>query len=183
MPLLVPGQNTSLPAPVVMARVTGAVDLTALVVSPDGKVAGDADMVFFNQPRGPGLVLADQTLTVQLDGLRSGADKVVLVASPAEGGKTFGEIGPVSLTISTPGEEVATFSPRASRRSGPSSSPRSTRVGARGKSEQSARATLPVSPASQPTSGSISTLRRLRRRRLRLRAARSRPLRPRPLPR
>ena len=58
---------------------TGPLDLTALVLSESGVVSGDADMVFFNQPRGSGVVLEGRTLVLDLGSLRPGATRVALV--------------------------------------------------------------------------------------------------------
>lgn len=104
------GQNTPLPLPDVTVTVTGPVDLTALVCDPSGKVSGDADMVFFNQPSAPGVQVAGNTVNAQLQALRAGATKVVLVASPADEGATFGQLPALTVTASSSGEPI-TFSP------------------------------------------------------------------------
>ncbi|NIZ90968.1 VWA domain-containing protein [Kineococcus rubinsiae] len=98
MPLLPDGSNAPLTGDTVAVQVTGDVDLTALVVSADGKVAGDADMVFFNQPAAPGLRLDGRRLRLDLTALRPGADRVVLVASPQREGASFAGL-PVTLTL------------------------------------------------------------------------------------
>ena len=98
MTLLSDGANTPLTAAAVTVRLSGDVDLTALVVSADGKVAGDADMVFFNQPTAPGLRLDGSRLDLDLAGLRPGADRVVLVASPRREGGSFAGLG-TTLTL------------------------------------------------------------------------------------
>jgi stress response protein SCP2 len=105
VPTLTEGGNAPLTATSVRAHVTGPVDVTALVVSADGKVAGDGDMVFFNQPTAPGVRLDGAALALDLTALRPGADKVVVVASPAAEGATFaGTV--VSLRIEGAGEAV-----------------------------------------------------------------------------
>ena len=105
MPTLTEGGNAPLTATSLRAHVTGPVDVTALVVSADGKVAGDADMVFFNQPTAPGLRLDGTALAVDLTALRPGAEKVVVVASPAAEGATFAGTS-VSLRIEGSGDAV-----------------------------------------------------------------------------
>lgn len=104
------GQNVPLPEATVRVEVSGAVDLTALVLSASGKVDGDADMVFFNQPEAPGARLAGRTLDLTPGALRSGAERVVLVASPAAEGQTFREVPGVGVSL-TSGALSATFTP------------------------------------------------------------------------
>ena len=55
--LLVKGQNAPLPASsiVVTVDVAAPSDLSALLVTANGKVRSDADFIFFNQPDGPGV--------------------------------------------------------------------------------------------------------------------------------
>ena len=103
---LAPGQNVPLTGTSVAASVTGPLDLTALVLSGDGTVDGDGDMVFFNQPAAPGVVLSGRELTLDLGQLRPGAERVALVASPAEEGTAFGAVGPVALVVRHGGEEL-----------------------------------------------------------------------------
>lgn len=103
--ILAPGANAPLAGTSVAVTLTGAVDLTALVVSADGRVAGDGDMVFFNQPAAPGVALSGRTVTVQPGSLRSGAEKVVVVASPATDGATFAGV-PVSVRLAHGGDDV-----------------------------------------------------------------------------
>lgn len=109
---LAAGQNAPLPDPAVRVEVSGAVDLTALVLSASGKVDGDADMVFFNQPQAPGARLSGSTLELTPGQLRPGAQRVVLVASPAVDGQTFGAVPGVGITL-TSGAMTATFAPPA----------------------------------------------------------------------
>ncbi|MEZ0163453.1 VWA domain-containing protein [Kineococcus sp. LSe6-4] len=89
MTTLTEGGNAPLTGSSPRVRVEGPVDVTALVVNPDGKVAGDADMVFFNQPSAPGVRLDGRALALDLGSLRPGADRVVVVASPEAEGATF----------------------------------------------------------------------------------------------
>ena len=103
---LAPGQNAPLAGTSVTVSVTGPLDLTALVLSGTGTVDGDADMVFFNQPAAPGVTLAGRDLRLVLDGLRAGAERVAVVASPVAEGTAFGAVGPVALTVRHGGEEL-----------------------------------------------------------------------------
>ncbi|MEW1956816.1 VWA domain-containing protein [Kineococcus sp. NPDC059986] len=89
MTTLTEGGNAPLTGSSLRVRVEGPVDVTALVVNPDGKVGGDADMVFFNQPSAPGVRLAGREVALDLSALRPGADRVVVVASPESEGATF----------------------------------------------------------------------------------------------
>ncbi|WP_233575398.1 VWA domain-containing protein [Cellulomonas sp. PhB150] len=113
MTVLSPGQNLALPASSVRVEASGAVDLTALVLGASGTVDGDADMVFFNQPSAPGARLTGSTLEVELSALRAGAERVVLIASPAVEGRTFGQVDGVGIGIAS-GSLTASFAPGAS---------------------------------------------------------------------
>jgi uncharacterized protein YkwD len=68
------------------------------VLSASGAVAGDADMVFFNQPDAPGVRLRGPRLTVRPDALRRGAERVVVVASPENLNTAVRSLPPVVLT-------------------------------------------------------------------------------------
>lgn len=107
MTALTPGANAPLPGPVVLVAASPGLDVTALVVSADDKVSGDADMVFFNQPQAPGVTWSGNTVLVDLGRLRPGAVKVVLLASPDTEGAGFGQ---VTVTLTSGGETV-TFTP------------------------------------------------------------------------
>ncbi|WP_163569892.1 TerD family protein [Fodinicola feengrottensis] len=89
---LVAGANMPLPSGPVSIAVTGPYDVSAIVLGSDGRVGGDADFVFYNQPTAPGVQLRTRTVTIDPGRLRSGADRVVLVASPEEIGRTFGQL-------------------------------------------------------------------------------------------
>ncbi|MFF9898082.1 CAP domain-containing protein [Streptomyces longispororuber] len=109
---LVPGGNVPLPDGPLTLRVPGPFDLSALVTDQGGKVAGDADFVFYNQPAAPGARLSGDVLTVDPRRLRPGADRVTLVVSPAEPGTPLGRLPAVALQVSgVRGEAVARFAP------------------------------------------------------------------------
>ncbi|WP_371102070.1 TerD family protein, partial [Streptomyces sp. PU_AKi4] len=81
---LVPGGNLTLPGGAVTVRVPGPFDVSALITDDGGKVRGDGDFVFYNQPSAPGARLAGDTLTVDPSALRPGAARVTVAVSPAE---------------------------------------------------------------------------------------------------
>lgn len=108
MSALAEGANAPLSGNAVRVLVVGDVDLTALVLSEDGKVSGDADMVFFNQPSAPGVALAGRVLELDLGALRGGAEKVVLVASPETAPDFSGTAVHVEVAS---GDTTLTFTP------------------------------------------------------------------------
>jgi uncharacterized protein YkwD/stress response protein SCP2 len=98
VPDLPPGANVALPGAALGIALDGPFDLSALVLSGSGAVAGDADMVFFNQPDAPGVRLRGAQLTVRPEALRRGAERVVVVASPEDLGAAVRALPPVLLT-------------------------------------------------------------------------------------
>src|SRR3954467_7748448 len=80
------------------------VDASALLLRADGRVGGDDDFVFFNQPRHPsgavrhvGKAGGKDTIEVDLPALPGDVDRVVLAAS-ADGGP-FGQVGGLRLVV------------------------------------------------------------------------------------
>ncbi|OHV38552.1 alkaline phosphatase [Parafrankia soli] len=112
---LVSGANLTLPGPVVALSLPGPFDVTALVLGPDGRVSGDRDMIFYNQPTGPGVTLRATagvpSVELDLDGLRPGGERVVLVASPSDGATPFGRLPPPLATLRAAGRTIATLRP------------------------------------------------------------------------
>ncbi|MEV0440571.1 CAP domain-containing protein [Streptomyces spectabilis] len=109
---LVPGGNTPLPDGTLTLRVPGPFDLSALITGDSGRVAGDADFVFYNQPSAPGTRLAGDTLTVEASRLRAGASRVTLVVSPAEPDTPLGRLPSIVLQVGGPrGQDLARFAP------------------------------------------------------------------------
>lgn len=109
---LVPGANRPLPDGAVSVSVAGPFDLSALVTGADGKVAGDRDFVFYNQPSAPGVRLRPGTVTVDAARLRPGAVRVVLVASPEDAATAFGRLpAPTMTVIGRDGRMLARFRP------------------------------------------------------------------------
>lgn len=92
------------------------VDASALVLQDTGKVASDADFVFYNQPQHAGGAVrhvgkngASDVVEVRLADLAPSVDRVALAAS-ADGG-TFGRVPGLRVTVSdlATGSELATF--------------------------------------------------------------------------
>ncbi|MEU9338294.1 CAP domain-containing protein [Streptomyces sp. NPDC048290] len=109
---LVPGGNVALPTGPLVLRVAGPFDVSALVTGDDGKVRGDADFVFFNQPAAPGARLGGDALTVDPAALRPGATRVTIVVSAAEPGTPLGRLPAPALQVTGPGgRPVARFVP------------------------------------------------------------------------
>ncbi|WP_232668665.1 CAP domain-containing protein [Pseudonocardia sp. TRM90224] len=96
---LTPGANIAMPDDSVEVGLRGPFDLYALVVNGNGKVSGDADMVFYNAPSAQGVRLRDGTITVTPSRLRRGAARVVVVASPERLGTTFAALPPPHATL------------------------------------------------------------------------------------
>ncbi|MGW2516738.1 CAP domain-containing protein [Streptomyces sp. NPDC001617] len=109
---LVPGGNTPLPGGTVTIRVPGPFDVSALITDESGKVRGDADFVFYNQPSAPGARLSGDTLTVDPPRLRPGATRVTVVVSPADPGTPLGRLPAPTLRATAPdGRLLARFAP------------------------------------------------------------------------
>ncbi|WDF44239.1 CAP domain-containing protein [Streptomyces sp. T12] len=109
---LVPGGNLPLPGGSVSVRVTGPFDVSALVTDDSGKVRGDADFVFYNQPSAPGARLHGDTLTLDPLRLRPGATRVTVVVSPADPGTPLGRLPSPTLQVTGPGgHPIARFAP------------------------------------------------------------------------
>ncbi|MBF4162662.1 VWA domain-containing protein [Nocardioides acrostichi] len=104
---LAPGQNVPLGSDRLTISTDASVDLIALVLSADGQVSGDADMVFYNAPNGAGVRLDAATLHVATDELRSGAERVALVASVDQPGRPLGTVtitdGPAQYSFTPSG--------------------------------------------------------------------------------
>ncbi|KUN19967.1 stress protein [Streptomyces antibioticus] len=109
---LVPGGNLPLPGGIVTVRVAGPFDVSALITDEDGKVRGDADFVFYNQPAAPGTRLTGDTLTLDPARLRAGAAKVTVVVSPSDPGTPLGRLPAPVLDVTGPdGRLLARFAP------------------------------------------------------------------------
>ena len=96
---LVAGQTTAVPAGPGVVSVTGPYDVSALVLGADDRVAGDGDLVFFNQPAAPGVVLAGSQLRVDPRSLRAGARRVLVLASSTDAATALGRLPSPVLTL------------------------------------------------------------------------------------
>ncbi|MET7482133.1 CAP domain-containing protein [Streptomyces sp. NPDC005538] len=109
---LVPGGNLPLPGGALTLRVPGPFDVSALITDESGKVGGDADFVFYNQPTAPGARLRGDTLTVDPARLRTGAARVTVVISPADPGTPLGRLPAPTLHLTDPNSRrLARFTP------------------------------------------------------------------------
>ena len=115
MPTLAKGANVAVEAAAVRAELSWRsgpgvpdVDCSALLLHPDGRVAGDADFVFYNQARHPsgsvrhagkrsGSDGTADAVEVDLRALPADVERVVLAAS-ADGG-TFGQVPGLRLVV------------------------------------------------------------------------------------
>lgn len=109
---LVPGGNTPLPDGTLTLRVPGPFDVSALITDDSGKVRGDGDFVFYNQPAAPGVRLDGGRLTVDPPRLRSGASRVTVVVSPTDLTTPLGRLpSPTIQVTSADGRVLARFTP------------------------------------------------------------------------
>lgn len=109
---LVAGANRALPDGAVTVRVPGPFDLSVLVTGDSGKVAGDGDFVFFNQPSAPGVRLNGDTVAVDPRRLRPGASRVTVVVSPTDAGTPLGTLPTPAMGVTGRGGTVlARFTP------------------------------------------------------------------------
>jgi uncharacterized protein YkwD/stress response protein SCP2 len=109
---LVPGGNLPLPGGAVTLWVPGPFDVSALITDESGKVGGDADFVFYNQPTAPGAHLRGDLLTVDPARLRTGAARVTVVISPADPGTPLGRLPAPTLHVTGPSSRpLARFTP------------------------------------------------------------------------
>lgn len=85
----------------------GAIDLIAMLLDASGRVRGDADMVFFNNPAQPGIRLApDGAFEVDLGAVDPGVDRIVIAASTEAQGLTFGQVPGVGVVVTSAGEDL-----------------------------------------------------------------------------
>ncbi|MDX3667269.1 CAP domain-containing protein [Streptomyces europaeiscabiei] len=109
---LVSGGNLPLPGGTLTIRVPGPFDVSALVTDDTGRVRGDADFVFYNQPTAPGTRLRGETLTVDPSFLRPGATRLTLAVSPADPATPLGHLPAPTLLVTGPdGRTIARFTP------------------------------------------------------------------------
>ncbi|WP_168706757.1 AIM24 family protein [Gordonia paraffinivorans] len=114
---LSPGENRPLPASAVTVSVRSAspVNTSAILLTDAGRVRSDADLVFYNQPSGPGVAYRSQgsvdLVTVDTAALPREITTVVVAASlDGTGPTTFATAGAITATLTGGGEEL-TFTP------------------------------------------------------------------------
>lgn len=100
MQTLSKGANAPLPSDVVTVQVTcsSPVDVSALLVTAGGRVRSDDDMIFYNQPDGPGVRYTPEGVVVTTGQVPADVDKVVITASLDSGG-AFGSAGTVTAVV------------------------------------------------------------------------------------
>ncbi|MBB4889573.1 uncharacterized protein YkwD [Streptomyces netropsis] len=109
---LTTGENRALPDGALSIHVPGPFDLSVIVTDESGKVAGDADFVFFNQPSAPGARLRGDTVVVDPRRLRSGAARVTVVVSSAVPGTPLARAAVPVMTVSgSAGTALLRFTP------------------------------------------------------------------------
>ncbi|MDV6229778.1 AIM24 family protein [Rhodococcus cercidiphylli] len=107
MKTLARGENCPAPAgplTVTLAAST-SVDVSALLLGPDGRVRSDADLVFYNQPSAPGVeyrrASTGHLLMFDATAVPAGVDTVAVAASlDGTGPATFAAAGPTAVTVS-----------------------------------------------------------------------------------
>ncbi|MDT9593933.1 TerD family protein [Nocardioides zeae] len=117
MTSLVKGANAPLSATrlSVTVDVSASADLSALLVTEQGKVRSDADFVFYNQPQGPGVTCVPPNgggqwrVDVDLTQVPADVHAVRFVTSLDDGGKVFGQVGQPVARVSSGGSQVAEF--------------------------------------------------------------------------
>ena len=111
---LAKGANAPLPPGSVAVRVTAAasVDISALLVTAEGKVRGDADFVFYNQPTAPGVRYDPAGVDVEPREIDAAIERVVVTASlDGSGPSTFGALGGLRMDVDVAGQPFAQFVP------------------------------------------------------------------------
>ncbi|MFF4213915.1 TerD family protein [Streptomyces sp. NPDC001796] len=117
---MTPGSNLPLGVPRVTVEVAAPVrlDVSALLLTADGKVRSDDDFIFYNQPMGPGVTYrsgggtSPDSITVDTASVPPGIEKIVVTASPDAAGQTFQGIEPTATLRNADDNSVlATFTP------------------------------------------------------------------------
>jgi stress response protein SCP2 len=108
------GANAPLPPGPVAVRVFAAapVDISALLVASSGRVRGDADFVFYNQPTAPGVRYDPAGVDVEPTAVDAAIERVVVTASlDGTGPATFGAVGDLRMDVAVAGQPFARFVP------------------------------------------------------------------------
>ncbi|WP_107309248.1 TerD family protein [Streptomyces sp. TP-A0356] len=117
---MTPGSNIPLGATRVTVDVAAPVrlDVSALLLTADGKVRSDDDFIFYNQPMGPGVTYRSgggtnpDSITVDTTAVPPGIEKIVVTASPDAAGQTFQGIEPTATIRNADDNGIlATFTP------------------------------------------------------------------------
>lgn len=114
MQTLAKGANAPLPPGSVAVTVSAAapVDVSAVLVTGLGRVRGDGDLVFYNQPAAAGARYRADGVDVDPDAVDPAIERVVVVASlDGSGPATFGALGGLRLDVAVGGQPVAVFAP------------------------------------------------------------------------
>ncbi|MEU6365920.1 TerD family protein [Streptomyces sp. NPDC046931] len=117
---MTPGSNIPLGATRVTVDVAAPVrlDVSALLLTADGKVRSDDDFIFYNQPMGPGVTYrsgggtSPDSIMVDTATVPTGIEKIVVTASPDAAGQTFQGIEPTATIRNADDNSImATFTP------------------------------------------------------------------------
>src|SRR5262249_18453112 len=120
MTAMTPGSNIPLGVTRVTVDVAAPVrlDVSALLLTVDGKVPSDDDFIFYNQPTGLGVTYrsgggtSPDSITVDTSTVPSDIEKIVVTASPDAAGQTFQGIEPTATIRNADDNSVlATFTP------------------------------------------------------------------------
>ena len=114
MQKLAKGANAPLPSGPVAVRVRAAapVDISALLLTAAGKVRGDADFVFYNQPSAAGVRYRDDGVDVDPAAVDPEIETITVTASlDGRGPANFGALGGLRMDIEVAGSPVAAFEP------------------------------------------------------------------------
>jgi len=112
--VLTPGANTPLTSTRVTVEVAAAkqLDVSALLLAANGKVRSDADLIFFNQPQGPGVGYSTSGISVETAAVPADVDRIVITASLDDASAVFAGTEPTAtVRDSATGAVLATFTP------------------------------------------------------------------------
>ena len=100
VPTLSKGANAPLAVDALTVQVQCAspVDVSALLLTAEGRVRSDDDMVFYNQPSGPGVSYRPDGIALQLGAVPAEVDRVAVTAS-LDGPGTFGQAGALTARV------------------------------------------------------------------------------------
>jgi len=100
------GENCAIPSAEVSVSVAcaSAVDVSALLLGADRRVRSDADLIFYNNPAGPGVTFLGQgaggITAVQVDTALVPADvQTIVIAASLDGTATFARAGDTVVTV------------------------------------------------------------------------------------